>query len=258
MKQKKPSCLIITNKNSWVSEPIIERLYHDNSIELKLVLFYSAKINWKLIRKRLFQYGLSKIFWKMIDIIKNTKATIIPNNNKSAIKTSFQNVLFNKIPFQFSSNLNSIETIELINKQNPDIVLVCSCSQIFKSDFLKNKSITYLNLHDSLLPLHKGPSPSFWVLYNDEKYTGYTIHKIVEKIDEGEIFYQEKITVENVFSEEQLIQMVTRKASEKISEILLNLSSLKNEKIEEVKSSYEGLPTLKQRKELLRNLKNKR
>ncbi len=256
MKTRKLSCILITNKNSWVSEPIIEELFSENSIELKSVIFYSAKKNWKLIKKRLLQYGFSKFFWKMVDVLKNKSTFIISNKNKSSVKTSFQNVKFNNIPFEISTDLNSIDTINFINKLNPDVVLVCSCSQIFKAPFLQNNEITFLNFHDSLLPLHKGPSPSFWVLFNEEKETGYTIHRIVEKIDAGEIIFQEKVKVENVFTEEELIVKVVKQASKRIVEILLNLRANKFEIDLNLKSSYERLPTLKQRKQLLKNLKS--
>ena len=54
-----------------------------------------------------------------------------------------------------------------------------------------------INIHPSLLPKHRGPSPIYWVLKNREKTTGLTCHYIDEGIDSGEIISQRKIAVES-------------------------------------------------------------
>jgi methionyl-tRNA formyltransferase len=52
-----------------------------------------------------------------------------------------------------------------------------------------------LNLHPSLLPAYRGPSPGFWVLRNGERYTGATIHLMDEHLDTGDILLQEAFEI---------------------------------------------------------------
>ncbi|MBW2618917.1 MAG: hypothetical protein JRC92_08590, partial [Deltaproteobacteria bacterium] len=52
-----------------------------------------------------------------------------------------------------------------------------------------------INIHPSLLPRHRGPSPTYWVLKNKEPETGLTCHYIDDGIDTGEIISQVSIPV---------------------------------------------------------------
>ncbi len=72
-----------------------------------------------------------------------------------------------------------------------DKALCVSFRNIFSNNFLNiNKSI--FNLHLSMLPKYRGPSPIENTILNSEKYFGYTIFKINEEIDAGPILYQKK------------------------------------------------------------------
>ena len=52
-----------------------------------------------------------------------------------------------------------------------------------------------VNVHPSLLPYYRGPTPIEWCIENNEKQTGWTLHRINEEIDGGEILYQEVIKI---------------------------------------------------------------
>nr|MBA3657905.1 methionyl-tRNA formyltransferase [Gemmatimonadaceae bacterium] len=52
-----------------------------------------------------------------------------------------------------------------------------------------------LNLHGSLLPLHRGTSPVNWALIRDERETGLTMHYIDEGMDTGDVIFQERIPI---------------------------------------------------------------
>jgi methionyl-tRNA formyltransferase len=47
-----------------------------------------------------------------------------------------------------------------------------------------------MNLHPSLLPLHRGPDPIFWAYHADERVTGATVHEISDDFDAGAIYGQ--------------------------------------------------------------------
>ena len=51
------------------------------------------------------------------------------------------------------------------------------------------------NLHGSLLPAYRGAAPLQWALINGEKETGLTTFALAEKVDTGNIYYQEKVPI---------------------------------------------------------------
>ena len=255
----KTKCIIITNKNSWVSEPIIHRLYESDEIDLTCVLFFNAAGNWGLLKKRFKQYGFRKFIGKISLVIQNKIFGALKKQNplNTEVKTSYQTVISKGIKHQVSSDLNNKETIDYINGLKPNIVFVVSCSQILNKDFLNNEDIKFINFHDSLLPSHKGPSPSFWVLYNKDKVSGYTIHTIVPKIDSGKIIYRETIEINNLKSEEELIKKIVASLEKKVEDILIKVDNNVPINYQELQleESYEGIPNFTKRKELKRILK---
>jgi Formyl transferase len=52
-----------------------------------------------------------------------------------------------------------------------------------------------VNVHPSLLPYYRGPEPTAWCIFNGEIATGFTIHEITARIDEGPILYQEVVPI---------------------------------------------------------------
>jgi methionyl-tRNA formyltransferase len=71
-----------------------------------------------------------------------------------------------------------------------------SFSKIFTPNFLKNNNKIY-NIHLSLLPKLRGPSPVEFSILNNFSTTGITVFEVNESIDTGKIVYQEQIYVES-------------------------------------------------------------
>lgn len=251
-------CIIITNKNSWVAEPVVAKLNDALEIDLISVVFFDATGNWKLIKRRFKQYGGRYFFNKLFRIIRRKFSKEVKKNCNTFIKTTYQTVKDDNIKFMVSKDLNSENTINYINNLEPDVVFVFSCSQILSKAFLNNKNIKFINFHGSLLPRHKGPSPFFWALYDQDKKSGYTIHHIKREIDSGEILYREEVGIEDVKSEEELIRKIVKTTALSITDILKKIRSNVQFQIEfiDLKESHEGIPSSRQRKELQKKLSN--
>jgi len=67
-------------------------------------------------------------------------------------------------------------------------VLLAGWDKIIYKEFLKEKK--FINIHGSILPKYRGLHSLFWMIMNDEKYLGFTIHEVNEYIDDGDILYQ--------------------------------------------------------------------
>lgn len=76
-----------------------------------------------------------------------------------------------------------------------DMGVVYAFSYIFPKSILKIFPFGILNIHPSLLPKYRGPSPIQTALLYGEKETGVTIIHLDEKTDHGPILAQEKTKI---------------------------------------------------------------
>ena len=100
------------------------------------------------------------------------------------------------IPFYPCQNINEPDFLEfLLHELNPDVIVSMQNPQIFKKTILGLPRLGCINVHPSLLPKYRGPAPIFWVLAYNEVETGVTVHYMDEKIDNGDIILQSRVTI---------------------------------------------------------------
>jgi len=88
------------------------------------------------------------------------------------------------------------EFFENLNNAEWDIFVVVSYGKIIPKAILNLPKKGILNVHPSLLPKYRGPSPIETSILNDELKTGVTIMLIDEKVDHGPIVAQEIVEFE--------------------------------------------------------------
>ncbi|MDO8575105.1 MAG: methionyl-tRNA formyltransferase [bacterium] len=98
-----------------------------------------------------------------------------------------------KIPVLTPPKLND-EFIADIQKFNFDLFIVASYGKIIPDRILELPKFKSINVHPSLLPLYRGPSPIQSMILNDEKNIGVTIIKMDKEMDHGPILAQENFT----------------------------------------------------------------
>ena len=122
---------------------------------------------------------------------------------KSVHKVFFENKI--KI-IKLNNSINTEESIKKIKSLNPDLLVSILGNEIFKKPLLNIAPKGCINLHTSLLPKYRGLMPSFWVLKNNEKFTGVSVFFVDEGIDSGPIIVQEKIEIGDM-SQSELIKL---------------------------------------------------
>lgn len=78
-----------------------------------------------------------------------------------------------------------------------DLAVVASFGQILPKDFLDYKLT--INVHPSLLPKYRGPSPIQSALLNGDKITGVTIMKVACEVDAGDIILQKEFAINDEY-----------------------------------------------------------
>lgn len=77
-----------------------------------------------------------------------------------------------------------------------DFILVCSYGKILPKKLLDLPRRGVINIHPSLLPRFRGPSPYVSNILADERITGVSVMLLEEKMDAGPILAQARIEIE--------------------------------------------------------------
>ncbi len=96
----------------------------------------------------------------------------------------------------------------------PDLLVVVSFGLIIPGWFLDAASVGAINVHPSLLPKYRGPAPMQWAIMNGEPETGLTIIKMNERMDAGDILYQETTSIGDGENAEALSSRLAARTAE--------------------------------------------
>lgn len=107
--------------------------------------------------------------------------------------------------------------VDELKSRKFDLIVTVSFGFILPKAVLDIPSLGPINVHPSLLPKYRGPSPIQEVLLEGEKETGITIIKMNERMDAGDILYQERF---EIFDDDDAVSL-SQKLSQRSGEILL-------------------------------------
>jgi folate-dependent phosphoribosylglycinamide formyltransferase PurN len=91
------------------------------------------------------------------------------------------------IPVFVTRDLNSEKGRKFLRSISPDLLISGHFDQKLDRDLCDGGSHAAVNVHPSLLPLHRGVEPVLQSLLADEHVIGVTLHRLSEKIDEGRV-----------------------------------------------------------------------
>lgn len=175
--------------------------------------------------------------------------------NSKLFKKPLRKVLADfEIPIiQIKGSINSCNNLNSIKLHNPDLLISILGNQIFKKSLIDLAPKGCINLHSALLPKYRGLIPTFWVLKNNEQFTGVSVFFVDEGIDSGPIIVQEKVEIGQK-TQEQLIKETKHIG---MNLILKSIDLIDNNKVQlienpESQKSYYSFPTRKDVKEFKR------
>src|ERR1035437_3781964 len=79
-----------------------------------------------------------------------------------------------------------------------DLAVVAAYGHILSKQELNSPKFGCINVHPSLLPKYRGPSPIQSTILNGDKISGISIIKIDEEIDHGPLLYQERLDLSDI------------------------------------------------------------
>lgn len=111
----------------------------------------------------------------------------------------------NKSNYFFNEFSSKEEFSNILESSQPDVVVVADFGWIISDNDLKKAKKVFLNIHPSLLPKYRGPSPIQSAIFNGDQSTGVTLMEIDQEIDHGSIIAQEFVKISATETTETLI-----------------------------------------------------
>lgn len=130
---------------------------------------------------------------------------------------------------------NEKGVVDLLNSLDLDYIIGIHFPYIISEDLLSVPKVGFLNLHPAYLPYNKGWHTPSWAIIEGTSY-GATLHFMSEKLDAGDIIYQEKVEVTKGDTANSLYQKVLEKefeVFEKSFETLLSLNPTRIKQLEQ-------------------------
>ena len=99
------------------------------------------------------------------------------------------------IPVTHLDSSSSPHAVELLYGLKPDLIVVVAFGHILPPEVLRLPRIGCINLHASLLPRHRGPSPITSAILAGDATTGVTTILMDEGIDTGDILLSRSVEI---------------------------------------------------------------
>ena len=122
---------------------------------------------------------------------------LVLSNNKKAKGLNFSKKYKIESKIFLFSNRSKSENQILKYLKSRKIKLICLAGfmKILSKKFIKRFQGKILNIHPALLPKYKGLNTHERVIFNNEKYSGCTVHIVNSKLDAGKIILQQRVKI---------------------------------------------------------------
>ena len=127
-----------------------------------------------------------------------------PAGRKQQLLSSPVKVVALKYNLTLAQPENPVELLSSPKLNEAEFFVLAAYGNILSKELVDLPPKGVLNVHPSLLPKYRGPSPERYTLLAGDKETGVTIMLMDEKIDHGPILAQEEFTIPEGMDHEEL------------------------------------------------------
>jgi len=148
------------------------------------------------------------------------------------------------VPVRYADDLMAPDLHRWLAALSPEFILVACFPHRLPEALCALATRDCLNLHPSLLPRYRGPTPLFWQLRAGERETGVTLHRVTPRIDAGEIVLQARALLPDGVDETQADQLLAERGARLFVDAVALYRSGEPplQAQEEAASSYYGRP----------------
>ena len=188
--------VIFAGRNNPFNRKLVTELFRDHELISCLWLevgLESWSSRWRTIRGRMKRYGvlraIDELAFHLYDRVFHRKRHFDFFNRKAEWFTDWPKI---DCPTYDVDKIHSKKWLDYIEEQQPDIIFSVCCKVIFRPKLFNIPRLGTFVLHEGLTPEYKGLHTPIWALLNKEpEYVGYTMLRVNEGIDDGEVIIQD-------------------------------------------------------------------
>ncbi len=113
---------------------------------------------------------------------------------------------------------------EFVAGEELDLLVICFFNQLVPAAVFGAPAHGAINLHPSLLPRYRGPSPLFWMFKHGDLEGGLTVHQVVAGEDAGPIWAQRRVAVPLGATLDELLDILATRAGTLMQEAVLDVA----------------------------------
>lgn len=198
---------------------------------------YFKKIGLRFALTLYFQHKVARLLIWLSSLLPGAHSALVPIKKLAKRKN---------IPVLDCPNVNTLAAAEFIHQCKPDIVIAAFFSQLIEKEILSIPPHGVWNMHPGYLPKYRGALSYFWVLKNNEKKAGVTIHKMDEGIDTGGILERKEFRIPDNATQQQVLveaALIGARLVQKQARKLIKYGELKPVDVSKEKEQYFAMPT---------------
>ena len=173
---------------------------------------------------KLVLMGTNAFVVPIFDAIKNAGHEIMAVFTRAPKPTGRKQIL-TPSPVHVWADENNLTVHTNINEYNysPDMVVVISYGVILRDNVLG--SAPCINIHPSLLPAYRGPSPIRTALYNGDTKSAVCLMRVTPELDAGDIYMCREFDIAENDTNADIENIVSRIGADMLVEYLSNPSA---------------------------------
>lgn len=140
--------------------------------------------------------------------------------HKTLVPTPVQDVAEKHGIKVFSPEHLDADVRAVISETKPDMLVCFAYGKIFGPKFMALFKYGGINLHPSLLPRYRGPTPVNATIFNRDVETAATVQTLAQKMDEGDILAQEKIALDGTETAGALLEKSAEIGARLLAEVI--------------------------------------
>lgn len=127
-------------------------------------------------------------------------------NRKKIINPVIEFAQKNNLKLLLADNLNNDDMLSKISSNNSDIAILASFGMLLPVRIINIFKLGIINVHPSLLPRWRGPSPIESAILSGDNDTGVSLIKLTKKMDSGPIYAKQEIPLNGDETQEYLYE----------------------------------------------------